>query len=237
MSRLVLCLALVACHGSGSSPATGDGLTLAIADVSMPSQIGVLGPGTDRSFLQTTISLANGGTRSLSIAFPLFSVQTSTGLQVQASMATALLSTRCAEDQSLAPGGATQCDLVFAVPNSETALEVIYLDAQTMMTSTASLPSAMMMNGGPGFSGDGCATLATFHNMLSSGCSSCMHGNPCVFDSDPCSQSEFLCYTSCLHQANTACTCAGMCFVSDACKQSFGGYSQCAATHCVSQCQ
>jgi hypothetical protein len=102
------------------------------------------------------------------------------------------------------------------------------------MSSTASLPTAMIA---PGSSGDGCSTLASFHNMLSSACASCMHGDPCVLDSSPCAQSEWLCYTSCLHQASSACSCAAMCFMSDACKQSFAGYAKCVATYCVSQCQ
>src|SRR5262245_58932006 len=188
------CLLVILAAGCGSVPppggpigSDGAGLSLTVSEVNRMTQIGGVSPASNRRFIKLSVSIENVGRSTLSIAFPLFAVQTSTGVRVQSTSSTALLARRCAEDQSLAPGGSTLCDLAFEVPIAEKPVALSYLDPKTSATSTASLPAesapsllAACMNAAPygknaGVSGSPCASCVISH---------------CKIDQTVCTQKE-----------------------------------------------
>jgi len=180
--------------------------------------------------VSATISNASGGVES--IAFALFAVRTASGLQIQASAATAQLAQACAADQSLAPGGTTSCSLAFEVPTSESPTTLVWLDPKTMLTSTASLPAVMQSS-----LVNTCEQVLAFKNFSTSSCLDCIQ--TCKGNSSACSQTENNCAAACAMNNPTsqgACTCIDHCATTDACRQAGIAEYQCVLDTCSAQC-
>src|SRR5262249_24265449 len=109
-------LGLVQC-GSNSSNAAG--LNLSVRRTISPMLVSRIAPSTGNRFLQLSVSMTSSSNHVLSIAFPLFSLQSDKGVLAQSSSLTTTLSSPCNANLSLAPGGTATCDLLFEVSASE----------------------------------------------------------------------------------------------------------------------
>jgi hypothetical protein len=89
--------------------------------VQLPSTL-----GNDSRYLSVDLELANGTDAAAPLAFALFAVRTSSGLQLSATAETALRADGCLQNASVSPHERTRCQVVFVMPKTDTATAVVY---------------------------------------------------------------------------------------------------------------
>jgi hypothetical protein len=110
--------------GNASDLATTDDLAPAINITSSSArQVQSAGSGVE---VVVSLTLTNQSTMALSLAFPLFGVTTTQGLQYGGISDTANYPDHCDSAASLAPGHSVQCVVVFAPPATALVNQLIY---------------------------------------------------------------------------------------------------------------
>jgi hypothetical protein len=109
----------------GFGDGDGGGISLTVDSTASPASVNGFDPSPGDTFLVVTLTLKNTGTSEpLSMAPSLFSLKTSQGVVIQASLDSP--DSACDGSLSVTPGGEDQCAVAFQVPSGQTPALLLY---------------------------------------------------------------------------------------------------------------
>jgi hypothetical protein len=213
----------------GGATSGAAGLSILVTSAELVQAIGVLTPAAGRRFARIELQLSNVGEETLSVAYPLFSVRTAGGLQISASVASRALPRPCAEDQSLAPGGASSCQLAFEVPSSEEPRTLHYAETPHSRSSTANLPVPVELT-----LHQGCERHLPALIGERNACRDCVVSGANGVCRDPaCWDRSCACY---LEPPASRCDCFVGCVKTETCEKDYLKFYECVRTLCAIPC-
>jgi hypothetical protein len=233
----IFAILLAACGGTpstarsgtpsnGGTPPAGEmssgGFTLSVTSAQWEAALQNERPPSGRTYAELNISLSNNSASPILASAPLFSVLTTSSIEVPTSPATGLADSPCT-DLSVAKGGTLACSLVFEVPTGDTPAELVYDDH---MGHSAKAPIAIVTV-------DACSRFRGWTRLNTSECVSCFGSSGCPKET-ACTSSELNCVEA--DGAGDPCSTVTTCGLSQMCADQLKAALQCQVAACDASC-